>query len=496
MNTPKKWRGSRAAAAVLVAGLAALTLATPAHAADNLVDPNAVGSLTIHKYEAPETPTGLPDDGTEQTVALPPLAGVGFTVYKVDPIDLTTNAGWQEASDLADVFDGTAGSITGAGYTATAVGAEQLTDAAGEITLTGLDLGLYYVVETSPLAGSTAVAPFLVTVPLTDPDDLDAWLYDVHVYPKNALTEATKTVEDSEDITLGDEIEFTITGDIPNVAIIDGYKITDDLDPKLDYVSTSAALSDGTALIAGTHYTVTPATATTGGPLVEIVFTAAGLDLLELHTDATVVAEITTTVNAVGQIANTALLYPNAASFAAQPGEPGGPTETPEVLTKWGDLTVLKTDEAAAPLTGAVFSVYPTEADALAGTNAIVLGGATEFATAADGTVTISGLRYSDWADGAAVAPGDDGYQTYWLAEVVAPDGYELLAEPIEFTITAATTAVGVDLTVENVPSNAGFELPLTGGTGTTVFVAGGLLLLAGAVFLAVYTRRRNQVDA
>ena len=190
------------------------------------------------------------------------------------------------------------------------------------------------------------------------------------------------------------------------------------------------------------------------------LFAASLLGYFAWNTRRLITEQITTTVNAVGEIANTALLYPNAASFAAQPGEPGGPTETPEVLTKWGDLTVLKTDEAAAPLTGAVFSVYPTEADALAGTNAIVLGGATEFTTAADGTVTISGLRYSDWADGAAVAPGDDGYQTYWLAEVVAPDGYELLAEPIEFTITAATTAVGVDLTVENVPSNAGSRSP------------------------------------
>ena len=46
-------------------------------------------------------------------------------------------------------------------------------------------------------------------------------------------------------------------------------------------------------------------------------------------------------------------------------------------------------------------------------------------------------------ADNAAVAVGEEGYQSYWLAEIVAPDGYELLAAPIEFTVTAATTAVG-----------------------------------------------------
>lgn len=493
MNTPNTPRGSRVAAGLLVAGIAALTLAAPASAATpNLVDPDAVGSLTIHKYEAPETPTGLPNDGTEQNVALPPLAGVGFTVYKVDTIDLTGNQGWIDASDLADLNPDSVADITAAGYTASAVGGETLTDANGEIALANLDLGVYFVVETSPLAGSTGVAPFLVTVPLTDPANDDAWLYDVHVYPKNALTAATKTVEDSADIKLGDEIDFTITADIPNVAVIDGYKVVDTLDSKLDYVSAAVTLADGTAL-AATDYTITHDAATNA---VTVEFTAAGLAVLAAHNSTEVQVVITAAVNEIGEIANTAVLYPNLGSFTITPGEPGGPTVTPEVITKWGDITVEKTDKAGAPLTGAVFSVYPTQQDASDGTNAIALGGATEFAVAADGTVTISGLRYSDWANNAAVAAGDAGYQTYWLAEIVAPDGFELLAEPIEFTVTAATTAVGVDLEVVNVPSNAGFKLPLTGGAGTTLFIAGGVLLLGGAVLLAIRSRRKAAIEA
>lgn len=492
MNATKR-RGTRVAAAVLAGALAALTLAMPASAATpNLVDPDAVGSLTIHKYEAPVTPTGLPNDGTEQTVNLPVLEGVGFTVYKVDTIDLTTNAGWVDASELSALNPDSLADITAAGYTAGAVGSEQFTDAAGEISLTGLDLGLYYVEETSPLAGSTGVAPFLVTVPLTDPNSDDAWLYDVHVYPKNALTNVTKTVEDSEDIKLGDPIEFTITADIPNVAVIDGYKVVDALDEKLDYVSTEVTLADGTPLAAADYIVSFDAATNT----VTVEFTAAGLLVLAANNATEVVVEITTTVNTIGEIVNTALLYPNAGSFTVKPGEPGGPVVTPEVITKWGNLTVAKVDEAGTALTGAVFSVYPTQQDAVDGTNAIVLGGATEFTVAADGTVTISGLRYSDWADGAAVALGEDGYQTYWLAEIVAPSGYELLAAPIEFAITAATTAVGIDLEVVNVPSNAGFELPLTGGTGTTLFWAGGTMLLAGAVFLAIYSRRKSNSEA
>jgi LPXTG-motif cell wall-anchored protein len=153
-------------------------------------------------------------------------------------------------------------------------------------------------------------------------------------------------------------------------------------------------------------------------------------------------------------------------------------------------VTVQKTDENGAALSGAVFSVYPTEADAKAGTNAITLGGQTTFAVDASGQVTISGLRYSDWANGAAVSPGDPGYQSYWLAEVKAPTGYELLAEPIKFDVTAATTAVGVDMTVKNVPANAGFQLPLTGGKGVLLYYAAGVLLLGAALALSIRRRR------
>ncbi|KQQ65372.1 SpaH/EbpB family LPXTG-anchored major pilin [Microbacterium sp. Leaf320] len=490
MNTPTTRRWHRLAATAVALAAAALSFATPATAA-NVVDAERRGSLTIHKYDAPVDRTGLANNGTEQQVALDPLAGVGFTVYKVDGIDLTTNSGWTDTSELYDRFDGTSDSVTSAGYTLSASRGEQLTNTAGEIALTDLDLGLYFVVETSPLPGATAVSPFLVTIPLTDPDNLDAWLYDVHVYPKNALTGAVKDVDDASDVQLGDELVFTITTDIPNVDIIDGYKVVDDLDDKLDYQSTRVTLDDGTVLQVGTHYDLTPTAPTAAGPVVEVVFTSAGRELLAANTDLRVVTEITTTVNTIGEIANTALLYPNAPSFSVRPGEPGGPPVTPEVVTKWGEITIQKTTKEAAPLQGAVFSVYTSEADARAGENPLSLAGATTFAVGEDGTLTLSGLRYSGWANNAEVSPGEAGYQQYWLVEVVAPSGYEKLSEPIPFEVTAQTTAVGIDLDVVNVKSNGGFPLPLTGGAGTVLFIVGGVAVLVGVTILTLRTRRR-----
>lgn len=487
MNRSTKPRWRVAVAAVAVGAIAALGMAMPASAAP-LVDPSETGSLTIHKYEQPETATPLPNNGTEQTVTgLTALEGVGFTVYKVDPIDLATNAGWVAANGLSAVFDGSVGSITDAGFTATAVGPELFTDPDGEIVLTDLDLGLYYVVETTQSVGGTAVAPFLVSVPLTDPDNNDAWLYDVHVYPKNSIVSLDKTAEDSEDIKLGDAIEFTITSEIPDVAAIDAYRLVDALDSKLTYVSTAVTLVDGTVLAAADYVVIFDADTNT----VTVDFTASGLATLAANSDTEVRTVITTTVNTIGEIANTALLYPNQNAI-----DTDVPTESPTVETKWGEITFEKVNGAGAALPGAVFSVYPTEADAIAGTNAIVLGGETEFTVDADGQVTISGLRYSDFADGVTVAPSEAGYQTYWLVEVVAPEGYELLAQPIEFIVDASTTTVGIDQEIVNVPSNGGFELPLTGGAGSTLFMMAGGLLLVGGVFLTALTRRKNSNTA
>jgi fimbrial isopeptide formation D2 family protein/LPXTG-motif cell wall-anchored protein len=473
-------------------GLMMLAAVQPASAASQaLPDSSKPGSITIHKFATPDTPTGLPNNGTPvDTTGLTPVPGATFSVQRVTGIDLTTNQGWQDANALSTSFNAAnpEGSITAAGYGLTvAAGSPGTTDATGTAAFTSLPLGLYLVQETSWPAGATPSAPFLVSVPLTDPNNNNAWLYDVNVYPKNALTTATKTVSDANAIKLGDPVSWTISADIPNVNTIDAYKITDALDTKLTYTGASVSLADGTTITEGTDYTISFDTASN---TLTVEFTAAGRAVLAAHNTTQVKVVVNSTVNAVGEITNTALLYPNQASYNGTPGQPGGPIVTPPVQTKWGSYTIQKTDNKNAALAGAVFSVYASEADAKAGTNPIALGGQTTFPVVADGTLTLSGLRYSDFANGQAVAPGDPGYQSYWLIEVKAPTGYELLAQPIKFDVTAATTTAGVDATVKNVPSNSGFDLPFTGGAGSSLVYLVGVLLIAGAVALA-FTRRR-----
>lgn len=110
--------------------------------------------------------------------------------------------------------------------------------------------------------------------------------------------------------------------------------------------------------------------------------------------------------------------------------------------------------------------------------------------TDANGLITFEGL----------------GAGTYYITELKAKGGYNLLTAPITVTITAAPSATGcswtvssnatfaddmVKLTVEN---NKGSVLPITGGIGTTIFYVIGGLLVCGAVVMAI-TKKKLSVE-
>lgn len=478
-------------------GLVALAGLAPAGsaAAPALPDPTRTATLHVTKQEAPGTAAG---NGTQQSTGRPPIAGVTFTIKKVGSINLATQAGWTAASDLAESFTSAApttiaaaeAAVTGGGH---ALGAAQsgTTDANGVVDFTGLPLGLYLVEETSVPAGVTPSAPFLVTLPMTHPTTTDTWMYDVYVYPKNARSGVTKEVADADSVKLGDPVVWTVRGDIPASTgsndKVTGYLVTDRLDTKLTYdpaKPATAALSNGTSLVAGTDYEVLFDAATN---TVRVRFLAPGLAKLSADRAATVIVTVPTTVNAVGEIENTATLYPNQPSAD---GETGG-VPSNEVTTKWGSIDIKKVAPDGSALAGATFKVYTSLADAQAGTGAVSINGTDSWTSGANGELTIAGLRYSGWANGAAVQPGDPDFNQYYLVEVKAPSGYELLAEPIPFTVDATTTTVAIDRTIENVPTNGGFQLPFTGGAGAwLVYLAGGLLV--GAALLLAVSRRRS----
>lgn len=132
-------------------------------------------------------------------------------------------------------------------------------------------------------------------------------------------------------------------------------------------------------------------------------------------------------------------------------------------------------------------------------------GGGLVITSGADGTFKIAGL--------------DDG--TYYLREIQAPNGYNLLEEDVKLVITADTAngqawnsgiaadaLRGLTITVDNgaaqngdldtgivnvtVENNQGATLPETGGMGTTLFyIIGGLLVVGAGILLVVRIRMK-----
>lgn len=102
----------------------------------------------------------------------------------------------------------------------------------------------------------------------------------------------------------------------------------------------------------------------------------------------------------------------------------------------------------------------------------------TTITTTATGTFTIEGL-----AEG-----------VYYLTETKAPAGYNKLPSAIMVTVDSnGTIKQGTDAVIVNqieVENNTGAILPGTGGIGTTIFYAVGIILMAGAVFFVVRRKR------
>lgn len=533
-----KLRGFLVKAGALLAAGAIAFSASPSMA-QTLPMPDVSGVI-ITKYDQPAE-AGEAADGLPKTPGANTIPGVGFEAYEV-PVPTQDGDGnpivkgseeWQRA--VADITLEEAQTEIGATPDAVRAG---VTDEAGVIKwqtgepgAQGDDLprGLYLIRETdSPtLADGRAVVPagdFLLALPLTHPDDLDRWLEDVFVYPKNDTVQGEKTVENATDFAVGDIVTWSINAEIPTIRdhttgdfiATDKFEIHDIL---TDDQLTVAIPTDGEAadsvnvavpagLVKGTDYRVEIDAgdgtngAQAGQTLVKVVFEETGRQKLAGALTADPVVEsatvtLDTVVESVGVIENEALVFPGGnSSYVIDPTE-----------VRYGDMNVVKKSTVQdADLEGAEFRVYLTEDAANAKstdeyhptnnpngfltTQVDAQSKAGLWVTDAEGKFTISGLRDSNYADGAVLVAGDARIQTYWLVETKALDGHQLLPEPVEFSINAS---VDQDLQLEEVTNTAntgGFSLPLTGGTGTAMLTILGLAILALVLFVA--RMRRN----
>ena len=475
--------GRRALALVGVAALALIGTAgigSAAFAADELPAVPApsisnitgtMGSLTIHKHSGDPGAAGdgsVITDPAKITALGAGLVGVDFNVQRVAksgvPIDLTTAAGW-DAAQLV-----TPGNVMAAPYSFSST-TSVTTGAGGVVTVPDLPYGLYYVTETDPGDNSVVsqVAPFLVSIPYPVASD-SSWLYNVHVYPKNKLntTVPTKTVSGPTAPVLGSTVTWTVTAPIQALGAGDTYRsfvISDLLDPRLELTGIVVKI-DGDVIGVDPVTGYTPSGA--GQTVIVTLNTDARMDLVA---GENVTVEYTTKVVSLGDnglIDNTGLVYVNDTT-----------KETDHPRTNWGPLTITKkaAQEPNRTLQGAEFTLHETKGGPVVGT----------YTTNSSGQIVIDGLY---------VGSGTDVTQDYWLHETKAPAGYALPLGDAAWTMVTVDAAGASDptmLTINNTQQN-GPNLPLTGSSGTTMFMLGGLALLlaAGGMALVASSRRRQ----
>ena len=80
----------------------------------------------------------------------------------------------------------------------------------------------------------------------------------------------------------------------------------------------------------------------------------------------------------------------------------------------------------------------------------------------------------------------------YYLVETSAPAGYNILDKAVKVNFTDDEVANTEGIFTVNVSNSSGIKLPVTGGTGTVIFTVIGIVLMAGAVLLFVFARKKN----
>ena len=517
-----------AAAMTLAAGalVAPTGAAAPADPNGSTIDPQAATTLTVHKCEQTDTNGVTEGTGNPDTqVDCKPVPNVEFTITKLD-VDLTTYNGWKTLADLK-------GNVLAAGDHKTTTAHTITTGPDGLATFTNdqTDVGAYLVSETRTPDKVIPAEDFVVTLPMTNPQDTTKWNYNVHVYPKNTLSGVDKQVTDKPAPGSGRDITYTITTSIPKVdfpggARIKRYEVVDQLDKRIKKDARAPVVKivgqKEVTLENATDYTVITADGTDHN-WATIQLTEEGRRKAaearyngngETKVQVTLTATFDANVNLEGDLSNTAGLIPNdSPNFTWDPSRPG--TKVPGIpttpaLSKYGKVVVTKTgtDDLAdkTKYNGAQFQVYECTKTASGATlrdadpststvDPLTIGGQKTFTTSGQGVVEISYLRANDYVNGVAKSQDqltDEDH--YCLLETKAPEGYTLQADPIPFRVMAekATAKAPTEMTVTDVPSNAGFRLPLTGANGVIFLTVAGALLVIGGAVSAYANKRRH----
>ncbi len=503
----RKTFAARAAAtlgAVAIGALAIFGSAVPASAAGANIDASQTRTLTVHKHERTASNgsvagTGQKITDSSKVAALgAPLAGVTFKVQQITDIDLNTSQGWSTVQTL------TAQQAAGRQL---ATGTSVVTNANGEAVFSGLPIGAYLVQETAaPNTVTDRTAPFLVTVPTATGKagaPSNTWVYDVHVYPKNSTSSLSKVrvpaAAGTAEAANADLQRWSVAARVPQIASNDSFEtfsVVDTIDTAfLKFLTNDAptgvaaggtvtltnASGAAVTLAAGTDYSVVKST---DGKTLTLTFTQAGRTVLAANKGGTVSLNVLTKAVAVPSTTPAGTVTNNASSIIKAASSPAVTNTTSATATvasfqffTYSPVTDNGTT-TKSPLANASFEVYPSKADAEAGTNKIVIDGKSSWTTDANGQYTFPVLNSG----------------TYVIKETSAPVGFELPTLNIPDTTAGSGTTYYAELPHnQQLPT---WALPFTGGNGPVLFATGGGALLVIALGAALVVARRRRTAA
>ncbi len=414
--------------------------------------------------------------------------------------------------------------------------------------------GYYLVTGTATAEGQTITAACALTTtkPKAEIDvKADAPSIDKKIVEGKSKVEANTA-------GIGDTVSYEITSKVPNMKGYTKYffVMEDTLSKGLTFNDDVAVKIGDKTLTKDTDYTLTTTNNSDGTTLIEIVFK----NFIKYTSGDAITVTYSAIVNqdaeldpTVGNPNDVRLIYsnnPNVEGKGTDKPATGDATgETPKSIVKTyvTGLKLTKVDGDDKTLTGAKFEIkgegmkvvlinktlykesangtyymlkdgsYTTDAPvtdkAADGYNEDKYDSTTtkyEKVTVVDKTTVPTEINAKGYVDANGVLTFEGlGEGTYTITELVAPNGYNLLKDPITITITANATLDGCTWTVKNgetgltagtdhlfafnVVNNAGTELPSTGGIGTTVFYVLGSVLVLGAIVLLVTKRRMKR---
>lgn len=396
-----------------------------------------------------------------------------------------------------------------------------LSETTYNVTLSNVPMGQYLIVPQSE--GASTYAPATATLFPKWNGEANCWeLNDAAVSIKGSPDDTKKVIVDGDaSVSIGDVIPYEVNALIPSYpsdATAKRFVIGDTMATGLTFDKNNIKVyfdADHTLEVPANCYTV--ATPGAEGETFTVTFNYDNLkNAANGATRVYLTYSATVNENAFDQDALGNSVYTGVnnnpyddGSYDKKPG--------PETKAYTYGVIVTKVGNEDAKLSGAEFKLYSdadcTQEIKFVGSNGVYTKATAEqegsavvaLVTVADGTLKLQGL----------------GDGTYYLKETKAPNGYNLPQNPVTTIVLTDTTGAsdgksdgkldvgttatgstmkpdsvvinGKNLSMTLINTTTDFELPVTGGMGTIMFTAVGVVLMAGGVLLVILNLKRRK---